>query len=277
MDFLMRVRTGISRTKVKSLLANRAVQVDKTRVTQHDFLLRPGAMVEVSMRKQPPVFRHPMLKIVYEDAYLIVVEKKEGLLSVRTEFQKEHTVLHLLNEHIKLTRPKAFACVVHRLDRETSGLMMYAKSPRIQETLRNNWHTIVTDRRYVSVVSGRMERDVGTVESWLTDHKSYVSSSPVNDGTGKFAVTHYRVLCYANGYSLVELNLETGRRHQIRVHLAGLGHPIVGDIRYGSESDPLGRLALHAFRLCFHHPVNGNLMTFETPCPVPFKSLVCEK
>lgn len=218
-----------------------------------------------------------MLKLVYEDAYILVVEKKEGLLSVSTERQKERTAQHILNEYVKRSHRFNRVFVVHRLDRETSGLMMYAKDEKTQNTLRDNWHDIVTDRRYVSIVSGDMEKDYGTVESWLTDRKLYVSSSPVDDGEGKFAVTHYKTIKRANGYSLVELDLETGRKNQIRVHMSDLGHPVIGDRRYGSECDPLGRLALHAFKLCFYHPVTRELMEFETPYPTAFKGLMQKK
>ncbi|MBR5193861.1 MAG: RNA pseudouridine synthase, partial [Bacteroidaceae bacterium] len=119
--------------------------------------------------------------------------------------------------------------------------------------------------------------DAGSIESWLTDKKLYVASSPVDDGTGKYALTHYKTIKRANGYSLVELKLETGRKNQIRVHMSDLGHPVVGDERYGSECNPLNRLALHAFKLSFYHPVTGELMEFETPYPTTFKSLMLRK
>ena len=208
--------------------------------------------------------------------HLIVVEKKEGLLSVATDHQKEKTAQHILSEYVKRQHRNNRVFVVHRLDRETSGIMMYAKDEKTQHTLRDNWHDIVRDRRYVSIVMGDMEKDQGTVESWLTDRKLYVSSSPVDDG-GKYSVTHYRTIKRANGYSLVELQLETGRKNQIRVHMQSLGHPVVGDERYGCEVNPLGRLALHAFKLCFYHPVTGELMEFETPYPTPFKNLMLRK
>ena len=254
MDFLMRKMAGISRSKVKALLANRVILVDNVITTQYNFALKPGMKVQISKVKNNREFKHPM-KLVYEDAYILVVEKKEGLLSVSTEHQKERTAQHILNEYVKRSHRFNRVFVVHRLDRETSGLMMYAKDEKTQNTLRDNWHDIVTDRRYVSIVSGDMEKDYGTVESWLTDRKLYVYSSPVDNGEGKFAVTHYKTIKRANGYSLVELDLETGRKNQIRVHMLDLGHPVVGDRRYGSECDPLGRLALHAFKLCFYHPV----------------------
>ena len=277
MDFLMRKMAGISRSKVKALLANRVILVDNVITTQYNFALKPGMKVQMSKAKNNREFKHPMLKLVYEDAYILVVEKKEGLLSVSTERQKERTAQHILNEYVKRSHRFNRVFVVHRLDRETSGLMMYAKDEKTQNTLRDNWHDIVTDRRYVSIVSGDMEKDYGTVESWLTDRKLYVYSSPVDNGEGKFAVTHYKTIKRANGYSLVELDLETGRKNQIRVHMLDLGHPVVGDRRYGSECDPLGRLALHAFKLCFYHPVTRELMEFETPYPTAFKGLMQKK
>lgn len=277
MDFLMQKMAGISRNKVKTLLANRVILVDNMIVTQYNFQLKPGMTVQMSRAKNNREFKHPLLKLVYEDAYIIVVEKKEGLLSVSTERQKERTAQHILNEYVKRSHRGNRIFVVHRLDRETSGLMMYAKDEKTQNTLRDNWRDIVTDRRYVSIVGGEMEKDYGTIESWLTDRKLYVSSSPVDDGEGKYAVTHYKTIKRANGYSLVELDLETGRKNQIRVHMSELGHPVVGDQRYGSECDPLGRLALHAFKLCFYHPVTGELMEFETPYPSAFKALMLRK
>lgn len=229
MEFLMKKMSGISRTRVKALLTNRVVMVDNNIQTQYNFPLKPGMKVQISKEKNKHEFHNPLLNILYEDAYIIVVEKKEGLLSVATDRQKERTAQHILNEYVKRQNPRNRVFVVHRLDRETSGVMMYAKHEKTQHTLRDNWHEIVFDRRYVSVVMGDMEKDQGTVESWLTDRKLYVSSSDYDDG-GKFSVTHYKTIKRANGYSLVELNLETGRKNQIRVHMQTLGHPVVGDL-----------------------------------------------
>ncbi len=277
MEFLQKKMDGISRNKLKSILSGGGVLVGDTITTQFNFPLKPGMKVQVSKEKRNHEFRHPMLKLVYEDAYIIVVEKKEGLLSVSTERQKERTAQHILSDYVKRTHRNNRVFVVHRLDRETSGLMMYAKDEMTQHTLRDNWHDIVTDRRYVSIVEGEMERDHGTMESWLTDRTLYVSSSPVDDGVGKYSVTHSKTIKRANGYSMMELNLETGRKNQIRVHMSELGHPVVGDERYGSTTDPLGRLALHAFKLCFYHPVTGQPMEFETPYPSNFRALMLKK
>ena len=276
MAFLMKKMDGVSRTRVKALLSNRVVLVDNVIVTQFNHPLKPGMKVQISRERNKHEFRHPMLKIVYEDAYLIVVEKKEGLLSVATDHQKERTAQHILSEYVKRTHRNNRVFVVHRLDRETSGLMMYAKDEKTQHTLRDNWHDIVVDRRYVSIVMGDMERDQGQIRTWLTDRKLYVSSSNYDDG-GKLSITHYKTIKRANGFSMMELDLETGRKNQIRVHMSELGHPVVGDQRYGCEIDPLGRLALHAFKLCFYHPVTGELMEFETPYPASFRNLMLRK
>lgn len=278
MEFLATKMPDASRTKLKSLLSKRVVYVDKVITTQYNFPLKPGMLVQISREKGGNrEFNHKLLKIVYEDAYLIVVEKKEGLLSVNTERQKERTAVSLLNEYVQRSNRNARVYIVHRLDRDTSGLMMFAKDERTQCTLRDNWHKIVFDRRYVAVVAGEMEQNAGMVRSWLTDRKLYVYSSPVDDG-GKEAITHYRTIKRANGYSLMEMVLETGRKNQIRVHMQDLGHPIVGDGRYGVEDlNPLNRLALHAFKLCFYHPITGEEMHFETPYPGDFKRLFLKR
>lgn len=274
MAFLVARMPQASRTKLKALLSKRVVYVDNVITTQYNFPLQPGMKVQISREKGNKEFHNRLLKIVYEDAYLLVVEKAPGLLSVNTERQKERTAYTILTEYVRRSGKRNRLYIVHRLDRDTSGLMMFAKDEKTQNTLRDNWHRIVYDRRYVAVVCGEMEKNEGMVRSWLTDRVLYVYSSPTDDG-GKEAVTHYRTIRRGGGYSLVELILETGRKNQIRVHMQDLGHPVVGDGRYGLEEvNPLGRLALHAFKLCFYHPVTGEPMRFETPYPAEFKKLV---
>ena len=275
MSFLRQIMPQASRTKLKLLLGKRVVLVDNMITTQYNFMLQPGMKVQISRVKSQKVFHHRLLKIVYEDPYLIVVEKKEGLLSVNTERQKERTAYKILCDYVSSIHRGNKVYIVHRLDRDTSGLMMFAKDEQTQHNLREFWHQIVTDRRYVAVVEGDMEQDRGVVSSYLTDHTFYVSSSLTDNG-GMFSVTHYTTIKRANGFSLVELKLETGRKNQIRVHMSDLGHPVVGDGRYGCEDspNPIHRLALHAFRLCFRHPVTGEYLNFETPFPMDFKRLV---
>lgn len=277
MEFLMQKMDGISRTRVKTLLANRVISVDNQIITQYNYPLKPGMEVQMSKAKNNREFKHNMIKLVYEDAYILVIEKKDGLLSVSNDKQKERTAQNILNEYVKRKHKSNRVFVVHRLDRGTSGLMMYAKDEKTQHTLRDNWQEIVTDRRYVAIVAGDMERDAGTYESWLTDRKTFVTSSPYDDGEGKYAVTHYKTIKRANGYSMMELDLETGRKNQIRVHMSELGHPVLGDERYRSIENPLGRLALHAFKLAFYHPVTSQPMSFETPYPTAFKNIMLRK
>ena len=217
------------------------------------------------------------LDIIYEDEDLLVLNKPAGMPIHPSLNNYTNSIAYALAYYFQSQgKPFIFRCC-NRLDRDTSGLMMFAKDEKTQNTLRDNWHDIVTDRRYVAVVAGEMENNAGMVRSWLTDRKLYVYSNPTDDG-GKEAITHYRTIKRANGFSLVELNLETGRKNQIRVHMQDLGHPIIGDGRYGLEEvNPIGRLALHAFKLCFYHPVTGELMQFETPYPGDFKKLFLKK
>ena len=270
MDFLMKKMDGISRNKVKRMLANGIVNVDGQKTSQFDFALQPGMVVEIGKPTAKERFHSPWLSIEYEDNYLLVINKKEGLLTNSPTKDKD-TAQSILNQYFISTNQRCRAHTIHRLDRDTSGLMLFAKSKEVALMFEENWKETVYDRRYVAVVSGEMEHREGKVESWLKDNKAFVTySSPVDNG-GKFAQTYYETLRINKGYSLVELTLETGRKNQIRVHMADIGHPVVGDVKYGNGDNPLGRLGLHAFRLCFHHPVKDKDLEFETPFPSVFK------
>ena len=261
-----------SRTKLKATLQGRGVKVNDKYVTQFDFVLKPGMLVSISKSKRNDKFKSRYVKLVYEDPYLVVVEKNVGILSMAAGHSSLN-VKSVLDDYFQRTRQQSRAHVVHRLDRDTSGLMIYAKDMKTEQILEHQWHDIVYDRRYVGVVSGVMEESKGTIANWLKDNKAYITfSSPVDNG-GKYAVTHFNVLQRSQDYSLVEYRLETGRKNQIRVHSADMGHPICGDVKYGNGDDPLHRLCLHAFKLCFNHPITGERMEFETPIPSSFKSL----
>lgn len=261
-----------SRSKTKATLTGRGVKVNNKVVTQHDHVLRRGDHVSVSRSKLNDKFKSRYVKIVYEDDWLVVVEKNIGILSMAAGHSSLN-VKSVLDDYFAKSRQKCRAHVVHRLDRDTSGLMVYAKDIETEQILEHNWHDIVYDRRYVAVVSGRMEQDQGTVSSWLKDNKAYVTYSSQVDNGGKYAVTHYFTLERSDDCSLVEFKLETGRKNQIRVHASDLGHPVCGDVKYGNGHNPLHRLCLHAICLCFHHPVTGQPMEFETPVPTQFRSL----
>lgn len=261
-----------SKNKIKDTLHGRGIKVNGKVVTQYDTPLKKGMKVAVSKTKRNDLFKSRYVKIVYEDRYLVVVEKNIGILSMAAGHSSLN-VKSLLDSYFVKSRQKCRAHVVHRLDRDTSGLMIYAKDMETEQILEHEWHDIVYDRRYVAVVSGEMESDEGTIANWLKDNKAYFTySSPVDNG-GKYAITHYYTLDRTVDHSLVEFRLETGRKNQIRVHSADMGHPVCGDVKYGNGDDPLHRLCLHAYVLCFYHPITHEAMEFETPIPSSFRHL----
>ena len=272
MEFMLKQMSGVSRNRVKDLLTGHAVTVDRKLVTQYNYMLKVGEMVRISRHKRSTELINKHIKIVYEDKDIVVIEKQPGILSMASS-PNQFCVKSILDEYFRKRHFKCTAHVVHRLDRETSGLMIYAKSIEMEQILENNWHDIVYDRRYVAVLCGSMEQEGGTVHSWLKDNKAYITYSSPTDNGGKEAITHYHLLEKNKDYSLVEMRLETGRKNQIRVHMKDIGFPVAGDTKYGNGRDPIGRLALHAYRLNFYHPRTGEPMTFETPFPIPFRKL----
>lgn len=261
-----------SRSKVKATLQGRGIKVNGKQVTQFDFPIHNGDKISISRSKKNDQFKSRYLSIVYEDKYLVVIEKNVGILSMAAGHSSLN-VKTILDDYFRRTRQRCTAHVVHRLDRDTSGLMIYAKDMQAEQILEHDWHNIVYDRRYVAVVSGEMEDNEGTIANWLKDNKNYVTYSSPTDNGGKYAVTHFYVLNRTTEHSLVEYQLETGRKNQIRVHSADMGHPVCGDVKYGNGDDPLGRLCLHAYVLCFYHPVTHERMEFETMIPTQFRKL----
>ncbi len=261
-----------SRSKLKATLQGRGIKVDGKTVTQFNFQLEKGMRLSVSKSKKNDFFKSRYVKILYEDLHIVVIEKAPGILSMAAGHASLH-VKRVLDDYFKKAGQKCRAHVVHRLDRDTSGLIVYAKDMETEQVLEHNWHNIVYDRRYVAVVSGEMEQDEGTVANWLKDNSAYITYSSPTDNGGKYAVTHFRVLDRTTEHSLVEYQLETGRKNQIRVHSADMGHPVCGDVKYGNGDNPLHRLCLHAYMLCFYHPVTHERMEFETPIPTTFRSL----
>ena len=273
LEFLLKSITHESRSKIKATLKGRGIKVDGKVVTQYDYLLQPGMNVAVSKRKRDDmILKSRYVKIVYEDKYIVVIEKNIGILSMAAGHSSLN-VKSVLDDYYHKSHQRCTAHVVHRLDRDTSGLMVYAKDIRTEQILEHEWHDIVYDRRYVAVVSGEMEEDGGTIRSWLKDNQAYITYSSQTDNGGKYAVTHFHTLARTTEHSLVEYRLETGRKNQIRVHSADIGHPVCGDVKYGNGDNPIGRLCLHAYILCFYHPVTGKPMEFETVIPPAFKRL----
>ena len=273
LEYLLQTLKGKSRNKVKDILRGNGIKVEGKVVTRHDFSLKKGMKVSVSLSKRNELFKSRYVKLVYEDKYIVVVEKNAGILSMAAGHSSLN-VKSVLDKYFALSHQKCRAHVVHRLDRDTSGLLIYAKDMQTEQVLEHNWHEIVYDRRYVAVLSGEMEKDGGTIANWLKDNSAYITySSPVDNG-GKYAVTHFHTLARTTEHSLVEFKLETGRKNQIRVHAADMGHPVCGDKKYGNGDDPIHRLCLHAYLLCFYHPVTRERMEFETPVPTSFRSVL---
>lgn len=261
-----------SKSKIKATLQNRGIMVNKKIVTQFNYELHAGDKISVSTSKKNDQFQSRYVKLLYEDRYIVVIEKAQGILSMEAGHASLN-VKKVLDDYFKKSKQKCTAHVVHRLDRNTSGLMIYAKDMQAEQILEHEWHNIVYDRRYVAVLSGIMEDDSGTISNWLKDNKAYVTYSSPFDNGGKYAVTHFSVLKRSNSHSLVEFKLDTGRKNQIRVHAADMNHPVCGDNKYGNGDNPLRRLCLHAYMLCFYHPITRQRMEFSTYIPTGFKRL----
>ena len=305
MDFLMAKMGGMARSSVKQLLGQRRVKVGNAIQTRHDFMLKAGDIVTVSSGRGNSQLTHPKLRIVYEDDDLIVVNKQPGLLTVAaTPGSSETTAYSILRAYVKKQNARAGIYVVHRLDRETSGLLVFARSEELQHYMRQYWRELGTERTYIALAEGVLSPREGKITTWLTEDKrnAVVYSSPVDDG-GDIAITNYKTLKTTTTpphpapqgresgsrhfsslegrsggvtYSLVELHLETGRTNQIRVHLASKGCPVVGDRKYGhgNESSPIDRLCLHAKVLAFIHPVTEKTIRFESPVPKEFNRVL---
>lgn len=271
--FLLKSITNKSRNDVKVLLRDKQILVDGKAVTQFNHILKPEQIVEVRWKKGPEEQKYRGLSIVFEDQYLIVIEKEQGLLSIATEKQKDNNAYRILSSHVKKQNLSNRIFVVHRLDRETSGLMMFAKSEKVQKLLQESWNATIELRTYLAVVEGYVEKKEDTIVSNLVESKALIVYSSQNPDVGQKAITHYQVLKSNKNFSLLKVNLETGRKNQIRVHMKDIKHPVIGDAKYGATRNPIDRLGLHAWVLSFKHPVTREQLHFETAIPGKFMKL----
>ncbi|NDV55653.1 RluA family pseudouridine synthase [Parabacteroides sp. 52] len=272
LPFLFQTLNDQSKSSVKAILAHGQISVNGKVTTQFDTPLTPNDVVGISYERGKVAFNHPLLKIVWEDNYLVLVNKKEGLLSVGTEKEKERTAYNLLINYVKKTDPRNKIFILHRLDKETSGLMLFAKNRGIQETLQADWGRLVTEQSYITVVEGRPERETDLLTSTLTnetDTRVIIAA----EGDGAEAIARYKLKRSNGEYSLLEVHLESGRRNHIRMQLGRIGHPVAGDRKNGAESNPAGRLMLHAQKFSFIHPETKVEMCFDTQIPAAFTSL----
>ncbi len=228
------------------------------------------------MSKTPAKTRPPGsgIFVLYEDRDILVVDKPAGLLTVGAEKEKSRTAYHVLTNYVRKgqSRSRARIFIVHRLDRDTSGVLIFAKTEEAKVRLQSNWDD--TSKTYLAVVHGQCEKDEDVVSSYLAESKAQVVFSTTDKTKGKLARTAYKTLRRVKYYSLLEIDLLTGRKNQIRVHLSDAGHPIVGDKKYGREGDAFSRLALHAKSIAFKHPTTGEPVTFSAKTPGHFAKLV---
>jgi 23S rRNA pseudouridine1911/1915/1917 synthase len=270
MKFLIESMPSKGRNTIKGLLARGQISVNNKETTRYNHPLVPGDLVTIGWNKLTEDEKPIGLTILHEDEDLIVIHKEAGLLSIAAGEEKDLTAHHQLMEHVRRTHPKNRVYIVHRLDRDTSGVMLFAKNEQIKHTLQEAWHEAVIERSYIALVERKVKRPEGRIVSWLKESKTLkMYSSPTPNG-GQEAITHYKVLQATPDYSLLQVKLETGRKNQIRVHMQDIGHPIVGDKKYGSTRNTIGRLGLHAQVLAFTHPTTGKEMRFETQIPGKF-------
>ena len=273
MKFLIENLPNKNRNNIKSLLKNKQVLVDGAAISQFNHPLNPGQEVMITESRFSDKDMKG-IKVVYEDEYLIAVEKASGILSIATDKEREKTAYNIVKNYVKSRNPLEKLFIVHRLDRETSGVMIFAKTEEMQQILQTNWQKMVLERTYVAVVEGKVEKNSDTIVSYLKENSAFVTFSSDKEIEGsKKAITHYTVLKRSKGFSLVEANIETGRKNQIRVHMQSLGHSIVGDKKYGATTNPLGRLGLHAKSIIFKHPKTGKVLSFQTGIPAKFSGM----
>ena len=264
-EFLKKMFSNLSKNSVKSLLHNEKVFVNGNMTTKYNYELNIGDVVEIREKVAKNI------DIIYEDKDIIVINKPSGLLTVATEKEKNNTAYHLVMEYLKKKNKNNRIFIIHRLDKDTSGIIMFAKNERAKHLYQDNWNDIVKKRCYYAVIDGKMENKEGTIKSYLKENGNMVYS--VKDRSGKLAITEYKVLKERKNISLLDINLKTGRKNQIRVHMKENKTPILGDLKYGEKSKLINRLALHAYKLELINPVTKKLLTFEINMPNEFKML----
>lgn len=264
-EFLKKTFSNLSKNNVKSLLHNEKVFVNGNMTTKYNYELNVGDTVEIREKVAKNI------DIIYEDKDIIVINKPSGLLTVATEKEKNKTAYHLVMEYLKKKNKNNRIFIIHRLDKDTSGIIMFAKNERAKHLYQDNWNDIVKKRCYYAVIDGKMENKEGTIKSYLKENGNMVYS--VKNRSGKLAITEYKVLKERKNISLLDINLKTGRKNQIRVHMKENKTPILCDLKYGEKSKLINRLALHAYKLELVNPVTKKLLTFEINMPNEFKML----
>ena len=272
LEFLLLALKDQSRNSVKSLLSHRMVSVDGAPITQFNFKLYKGDIVIIS---KTPIQKKTRsnLPIIFENEEMIVINKPSGLLSIASDKEKGSTAYRMLTDYVQQKDKHNRIFVVHRLDEDTSGVLMVSKSQKLQEALQDNWNSLVKKRGYYAIVEGHLKEKEGTIKSYLKKNAQNMMYSSKKPGDGQLATTNYKVISEIDGYSLLDVHIDSGRKNQIRVHLGDLGHNVIGDDKYGNPSNPIKRLGLHAYELQLVHPFTQKTLKFTAPVPKEFKIL----
>ncbi|MBO4500112.1 MAG: RluA family pseudouridine synthase [Bacteroidaceae bacterium] len=273
LPFLLQVLKDKNRTEVKNLLKYRHVAVKGKVVSQYDTPLQPGDSVDVNLGRSFIRFNNPQIRIIYEDEWLIVTEKSSGLLSVANEKHRDNNAFNIILDYLRCDNPEAELYVCHRLDQYTSGILMFVKNRELQQELRENWDFYVKERRYVCVTERVPEKPEDEIRSLLTENDRLQVHSTNDKDEGHLAITRYKLLQSNGRFALIDVEIFTGKKNQIRVHMTEMGCPIAGDLKYGAETNPAHRLMLHNYRFCFIHPISGELMEFQLGIPQAFRRL----
>jgi 23S rRNA pseudouridine1911/1915/1917 synthase len=270
LNYLLTNIENKSKNNIKTLLKNNNIFVNNKSTTKYDYPLKKGDIIEI--RYSVEVNDRTKIDIIYEDDDVIVINKPAGLLSIATDNEKEMTAYSLVSSYLKDRNKNSKVFIIHRIDKDTSGVLMLSKKESIKDIFQDNWNDIVKKRGYIAVVEGKITKD-GTVKSWLKETKTNLVYSSNREGDGKEAITNYHVIKSNDNYSLLEVDIKTGRKNQIRVHMKDINHSIIGDKKYGSTIDPLKRLGLHANVLELIHPLTKKTLHFETQVPSNFYKL----
>ncbi|MGX6592162.1 RluA family pseudouridine synthase [Cetobacterium ceti] len=278
MDFLLTNLQGKSRNNIKSLLGYGQINVNGKVVKQYNYELSSGDEIEINMNKSRNTINLNGIEIIHEDGDILVIDKPAGLLSMASNKEKEKTAYSILTDYVKGKNSRNRIFIVHRLDRDTSGVMVFAKNENSKKNLQDNWNEKVKERIYIALVEGKVNNEKGTIKSWLKENKAFVTYSTYSEKDGgKLAITNYKTLKKSNLGSLLEVELETGRKNQIRVHMSDLGHPVSGDKKYGARGNFIKRLGLHAKTIKFTHPTTNKEVSFESQIPNVFFKIFDKK
>lgn len=272
LQFLLSKYPQLSRNAVKSLLSNHQVSVDGAPVSQFNLKLAKEDIVIVSKRRISKKERAD-LPIIFENDELIVINKPSGLLSIASDTEKSRTAYRMVTDYLQQKDRHSRVFVVHRLDEDTSGVLVFAKNPKIRDLLQKQWSDIVLSRGYFAIVDGKMEKKTDTFIDYLKENSLNLVYITKDRKSGKKSITKYSVLKENKNYSLLDVHIDTGRKNQIRVQLGERGHHIIGDDKYGEPSNPISRLGLHAYELIFIHPVTNKKCIFKAPIPKEFDKL----